>query len=60
MKLSEISKDIEEIIKMFGDFNLDSASITTSFSDIKIEKINKFYITVDKENKTACINLLSV
>ena len=60
MKLSEMSKDIQEIIKTFGDFELDSTSINTNYSDIKVENINKFYITVDGENKTACINLLSV
>lgn len=59
MKLSDMIKDIQEVIDMFGDYTLDSGRIATDSVKITAERINKFDITVDEDNKTATVNLMS-
>jgi len=59
MKLSEMIKDIQDTIDMFDDYELEGSSITTDDADISIDRTNKFYMTVDKDKKTAQVNLMS-
>ena len=59
MKLSDMIKDIQETIDMFGDYKLEGSRITTDDADITIERTNQFYMTVDEENKTVQVNLMS-
>lgn len=59
MKLSDMIKDIQETIEMFGDYELDEGQIHTDNVDITAKRINKFTIVVDEENKTATVKLMS-
>ena len=59
MKLSDIIKNIQDVIDTFGDYELDNGAIYTDNVEIEASRINKFDIVVDEKSGTATIELMS-